>query len=391
MRAFLCLFASACVLTQAAPLQSEEGKVKAMLESLHAAKGFPGATVGVATKDGRVFSVSVGVSDERSSKPLRPTDRMLAGSIGKTFLGALVLREVEAGRLDLGQKAAYWLGSKPWFRGIPNAGRVTLEQLMHHTSGIPEYVEDAAFVKEAEGQPDRVWTVGERLAYLVGRSPFAAPGERFSYADTNYILLGAVYEEATGRTFYDDARKLLRSLGLDGIIPSDRRRLDRLIPGHARPIPPFSQQGPTIVDGVCRLNPQLEWTGGGFASTAQDLARWALAYFGGDVVSASMRAKLFEGVPANTGPNEQYGLGVQIRETKWGRSYGHGGWFPGYLSEMEYYPDLGLAVAVQFNTDDGRRIGARTHGIIEQIVGVLAPSRTPPREGETRTYGSRRG
>ncbi|MCB8933525.1 MAG: beta-lactamase family protein [Fimbriimonadaceae bacterium] len=382
MGSIACLLACACAVAPAqTPIQAGEAKVAALLGSLREARGFPGATVGVVTRDGQSFTVSVGVSDERTGRKLIPTDRMLAGSIGKTFLGALVLREVEAGRLSLDQKAAYWLGSQPWFKGIPNAGRITLEQLMHHTSGIPEHVEDPAFVAEAEAHPDRVWTTPERVAYISGRPPLAPPGERFSYADTNYILLGEIYQEETGREFYGDARALLRSLHLEGIIPSDRRRLERLIPGHARPIPPFSQQGPTLVDGVCRLNPQLEWTGGGFASTALDLARWALAYFGGDVVSPAMRAKLFEGVKANTGPNEQYGLGVQIRETKWGRSYGHGGWFPGYLSEMEYYPDLGLAVAVQFNTDDGRRIGARTHGVIEQIVGVLAPIPPPERQG----------
>lgn len=369
-----CLVACACAFAPSQqPEAGTQARVAGLLESMRAERGFPGATVGVASRDGWTFSVSVGVSDERTGRTLIPSDRMLAGSIGKTFLGALVLRLVEVGALSLDQKAAYWLGAKPWFRALPNAGRITLAQLMHHTSGIPEYVEDPVFVAAAEKDPDHVWTTAERLATLAGREPLGQPGAAFSYADTNYILLGAVYEEATGHLFYDDARALLKTLRLDGIVPSDRRRIARLVPGHARPIPPFSQQGPTLVDGVCRLNPQLEWTGGGFASTAGDLARWALAYFGGDVVSPAMRAKLLEGVPANTGPNEQYGLGVQIRQTAWGPSYGHGGWFPGYLSEVEYVPELGLAVAVQFNTDDGRRIGSRTHGVVERILGVLAP------------------
>ena len=56
------------------------------------------------------------------------------------------------------------------------------------------------------------------------------------------------------------------------------------------------------------------------------------------------------------GKKSQYGLGVQIRDSDWGRSYGHGGWFPGYMTEVVYYPEKKIAVAVQFNTDEGKSL-----------------------------------
>jgi D-alanyl-D-alanine carboxypeptidase len=64
------------------------------------------------------------------------------------------------------------------------------------------------------------------------------------------------------------------------------------------------------------------------------------------------------GVTAKTGKNHQYGLGMQIRPSALGTSYGHGGWFPGYLTEMDYFPDKNLSVAVQLSTDDFQKLKA---------------------------------
>jgi D-alanyl-D-alanine carboxypeptidase len=99
------------------------------------------------------------------------------------------------------------------------------------------------------------------------------------------------------------------------------------------------------------FNPQMEWTGGGVATTALDLARWARAlYAGGDVLGDETRAQMLRGVPARLGPNAAYGLGVILRPTPLGASYGHSGFFPGYVTDMMYLPEHGLAVAVQVNT-----------------------------------------
>jgi D-alanyl-D-alanine carboxypeptidase len=111
-----------------------------------------------------------------------------------------------------------------------------------------------------------------------------------------------------------------------------------------------------LVDGEFAINPQFEWTGGGIASTSEDLARWAKALYEGRAFDESMLPIMLQGVPARLGPNTQYGLGVIIRETPLGPSWGHSGFFPGYLTEMAYFPDHGIAVAVQVNTSDFRSL-----------------------------------
>jgi D-alanyl-D-alanine carboxypeptidase len=120
------------------------------------------------------------------------------------------------------------------------------------------------------------------------------------------------------------------------------------------------------------INPQFEWAGGGFASTAADLARWAAALYDGRVLEAEWVAQMLEGVPARLGPGVRYGLGAIIQETPLGLTFGHSGFFPGYLTQMAYYPDHRIAVAVQVNTSVpqslGRPLGAMVNELAEVAV-----------------------
>ena len=116
-----------------------------------------------------------------------------------------------------------------------------------------------------------------------------------------------------------------------------------------------------MADGKLVTNPQFEYAGGGLASTPEDLARWAKALYEGKAFTKPETLKaMLDGVDATSprggGKGVKYGLGVQIRESDWGPSYGHGGWFPGYLTEVEYFPKHRVTIAVQFNTDVGRSI-----------------------------------
>jgi D-alanyl-D-alanine carboxypeptidase len=77
---------------------------------------------------------------------------------------------------------------------------------------------------------------------------------------------------------------------------------------------------------------------------------------------------MLESVPARLGPNTQYGLGVIIRETRLGLSWGHSGFFPGYLTEMAYFPDHGLAIAVQVNSSDSRSLSTRPWAVLMDLA-----------------------
>ncbi|HVH11732.1 MAG TPA: serine hydrolase domain-containing protein [Longimicrobium sp.] len=214
------------------------------------------------------------------------------------------------------------------------------------------YEFDERFLADLVKDPYRTWTPADRAAYLVGATPPFAAGQGWEYSDTNYILLGAIIERVTGQPYYTEMRRrLLEPLGLRHTVPSDRPHIAGLSQGYAGPQNFFGGWDTMVgADGRLMFNPQMEWTGGGVATTALDLARWARALYAGDVLHAATRAEMLRGVPARLGPNAAYGLGVILRPTPLGASYGHSGFFPGYVTDMMYFPEHQLAVAVQVNT-----------------------------------------
>lgn len=350
--------------------------LQAKLNELHAAGSFPGVTLGVVLPDGRSMSVSAGLADVENKVPLKPTDRMLAGSIGKTYVSAVMLRLVQDGKVNLDDKIERWFGREPWFPRLPNAKDITLRMLMTHSSGIPEHVLNKEFIAAIRKDPDRIWKPAELITYILGVAPLFQAGKGWSYADTNYILVGMIFEQVTGKTVYGEVeRQLLKPLKLERTIPSDRRTLPGVITGYSMPNSPFGFEGRVIFNGKFIINPQMEWTGGGFASTAEDLARWAKLLYEGSVLNKATLAQLLDGVDAKegrgSGAGNKYGLAVQIRTSDWGVSYGHGGWFPGYLSEMEYFPQNRVAVAVQFNTDAGRTLKKGPRAYIADAMQII--------------------
>jgi D-alanyl-D-alanine carboxypeptidase len=346
------------------------------LKSLHEAASFPGATLGFVLPDGRSGSVSVGTADIENKIPLKPNDRMLAGSIGKTYVSAAMLGLVQEGKVNLDSKIERWFGNEPWFSRLPNARDITLRMLMNHSSGIPEHVLDKKFIAEMKKDPDRIWKPEELIFYILDAKPLFAAGKGWSYADTNYILVGMIFERVTRKTVYGEVeRRILKPLKLERTIPSDRRVLPEVITGYSMPNSPFGFEGRVIVEGKFIINPQMEWTGGGFASTAEDLARWAKLLYEGKVLKKETLDQMLTGVDAKegrgSGAGNKYGLAVQIRTSDWGVSYGHGGWFPGYISEMEYFPQQKIAVAIQFNTDAGRALKKSGRAYIADAMRII--------------------
>src|SRR5690606_26421272 len=117
--------------------------------------------------------------------------------------------------------------------------------------------------------PDRMWEPEEQIAYVLDSDPPFAAGQGWTYSDTNYILLGLIIEEITGTTLNAEiGRRVLDPLGLEETRPSDSRRLPGLVQGYAGPDNPFGGTDAMIHDGVFAINPQFEWAGGGYYTSA---------------------------------------------------------------------------------------------------------------------------
>ncbi len=345
--------------------------LQATLENLHERSGVPGISAAIVLADGTALDLTAGMADTALGAPMTSEGLLLQGSVGKTYVSAVALQLVHEGVLDLDARVSEYLGGESWFARLPNHDQVTVRQLMNHTSGIVRYEFNEQFITDLLAAPDKVWRPAEQLAYLFDtEAPFAA-GEGWDYSDTNYIILGMIIEQLTEDAYYDELqRRVLEPLGLVNTVPSNSRRIPGLVQGYPGVDNPFRLPDAVIANGEFAINPQFEWTGGGLASNAEDLARWGKALYEGRAFDASMLAVLLDGVPARLGPNTEYGLGVIIRPTPLGPSWGHSGFFPGYLTELAYFPDHRMAVAVQVNSSDLRNIGMRPLEIVLQLARV---------------------
>ena len=365
----ICLLSSIAVQSQT-PLKTA---LQTKLDDWHKAGSFPGATFGVVLANGESFGLAVGFSNTETKTPMKPTDRLLAGSVGKTFAAATALQLVKEGKIGLDDKIEKYLGSEPWFSRLPNARDITIRQLMNHTSGLVRYEFKEQFTKDLTANPEKFWKPAELVAYLLDeKAPFEA-GKGWDYSDTNFIVLGMIIEKVTGKRFYDESnRRLIKPLKLTGTIPQDGPRLDGVVQGYAGANNPFGGKDAMIEQGKFVINPQFEWTGGGYASTAEDLARWAKMIYEGKAFSADLLPQVLDGVPAPMlGRESKYGLGVIIRQTPVGVAHGHSGFFPGYMTDMMYFPDHKVAVAVQVNTSVGRNLGKPLSRVLVEMMEVI--------------------
>jgi len=351
-------------------------QLQQVLNEWHKAGKFPGATLGVVLADGESFGLAVGFSDRDAKTPMKPDDRMLAGSTGKTFAAATAFQLISEGKISLDDKVEKYLGKEPWFDRLPNARQITVRQLMNHTSGLVRYEFKEEFTTYLTAHPMKVWTPEERLAYLFDAKPPFEAGKGWDYSDTNYIVLGMIIERVTGRPFYDEARRrVIKPLKLSNTIAQEGPVIKGVIQGYAGEANPFGGKDAMIENGKFVVNPQLEWTGGGWASTSIDLARWAKMYFEGKAFSALLLPQVLDGVPAPMlGKDAKYGLCVIIRNTAAGTSYGHSGFFPGYLTDMMYFPEGKFAVAVQVNTSVGRDLGKSPGRVLAEAAQIIKDS-----------------
>lgn len=307
---------------------------------------------------------AIGLADPDTGRMLQPHDLMLVGSVGKTFYAAAALQLTDAGKLELDAPIARYLPER-----IPNDGLVTVRMLLSHRSGYPPY--DGEFMQGLMADPLRVrgfddWAGSVRRAATLG-----TPGAAFAYSDINYVLLAQVIASAAGEPAEAVIeRAFLQPLHLTHTVAASQPRIGRLVPGFEGPRPMFGADR-VLDDGALRYNPQFESGGGGYASTAGDLARWLDALR--DRRALSPAAWTLMSTPTGgKSATEQYGLGIHIDQTPSGLAYGHSGYIPGYLSWVRHYADSGITVALQTNASDQQRLPEDPFGLVDDIAQELA-------------------
>ena len=255
-------------------------------------------------------SVAAGVNDLETNTPAQATQTFEIGSQTKLMTAVAILQLVEQGKIDLDARAATYL-SADTITGIANTDTVTVRQLLNMTSGIDNYTEvrDAdgvpLFIKALLENPDQVFGPQQALDLSRGLPALSAPGVEYSYTNTNYLLLGQIIEQQTGKPFFD----VLKAGIFDPAKMNDTVR--QLGTEDPRLSSYLEDQTGQLVD-VTRAQWELRGEAG-VASTTEDMTRFLKALLvDKTLLGEAALAELTEFVP--TGANEVidtgFGLGL---------------------------------------------------------------------------------
>jgi D-alanyl-D-alanine carboxypeptidase len=345
----------------AAPRGAENTGLQRRLDDLTAA-GAVGALAEVRDEHG-VWRGTSGVAELGTTRPVPVHGRFRAGSITKTFLATVVLQLADEGRLRLDDTVDAWLPGE-----VPDGDRITVRQLLNHTSGLYDIVRTLPLPPKPEVLDNRwrTWTPAELVARAVANPPtFEPPGSAFAYSNTNYTVLGQIVREAIGRPYGREIeRRVIRPLRLrDTSVPGTSTR----IPGpHPHGYVPIEQNGEISLVDYTEMNPSVFGAGGEMISTTKDLNRFFAALLGGRLLPArlldEMRTPGIEGGRA-------YGLGLAWRDTSCGvRVYGNDGDALAYQAWSYSTPDRHRQVTVALTPGLSRDLDNAVDAFLDKAV-----------------------
>jgi D-alanyl-D-alanine carboxypeptidase len=323
--------------TSQATGESRRALLSSILESHHAAGDFVGARIALRDRDGTVTEVTSGTQTvDPASPPIDPDIAWNVGSVTKTFVALVVLQLADEGRVDLDA------GIDRYMPELPGADRITPRELLQHTSGLAEYINQPAVVAD----PTRTWTPAELIAVAESAGRVGEPGGPHHYANTNYIILGQIIEQVTGHPWADAVNTMVvEPLGM-----TNTRQL-----GSDRPVGYEAVDG-SFVDTTLKLDPSVGGAAGAIESTDHDLVLLATALRNGTLLSPASHAAMQSFVPGEDysqfGITHGYGLGLEQYRTDKITVEGHMGSGEAQSAYVGYDRDHGTAIAVMLNTSN---------------------------------------
>ena len=212
---------------------------------------------------------------------------------------------------------------------MPRGNEITIRQLLQHRSGLVNYTDYTSWLKG----PTRSGSLRPiDLVRFAGSKPLAfEPGTQWSYSNTNYIALGLVIEQVTGRSCADELeQRIFRRLGLDDTELAKTRLLPDL-PDNGELLAGLYDREPSDYD-VDWADPNVSWAAGAIVSNARDVSRFFSALLSGRILSSASLARMKETVAA--GPDIDAGLGIFSADIRCGRSWGHVGGILDYTTSV---------------------------------------------------------
>ncbi len=306
------------------------------LENTFRQSGAPGMGVGLFRNGRLIFTRAFGLADEAAKRPMRADMPFEIGSLSKQFTAFALLMLVHEGKLKLDEKLGDVLPD------LPESWRTaTIEQTLHHMSGIPDYEEIAGY--DFYNRPREP----QEILASVATKPLDFPhGAKYSYSNTGYFLLSLVLEKRSGLPsgkFLED--RIFRPLGMDQTYASTVRPNANLPQGyHSR-------------TGSRQPQPPIAWTStlgaGGIVSTIRDLGKWDAALYTEKLLPSRLRDKMWETTKTTSGEPVSYGFGWVMGTYRGAPRQNHSGQTNGFTCVIHRFPSLKLTAIGFTNTYGG--------------------------------------
>lgn len=342
----------------AATANAQYQKVEALFKDQVAKKASPSYSVAI-VKGGKVaFAKGFGLADIENEVPSTPQSVYRLGSITKQFTATMVMQLVQEGKLKVDDTCRSILPEIPelW-------SKVTVRQLLNHTSGIKSYTDVKGIFLNDALKP----TSPAGIIKTVENEPLDfEPGTKWNYNNTGYELLGMIIEKLDKGTYAASLKsRILTPLGMnDTYFTSERNIVKRRVHGYSG--------GKDGFRNAQYLNMDWPYAAGSMESTVLDLAKWDAALYGNKILSQKALAEMWTTTPLGQDKVADYGFGWHV-ETKNGiQLVEHGGGIHGFNTYIRRVPSKNLTVIVLCNNDKGN-----ASSLAVQVSEMLEPALRP--------------
>jgi D-alanyl-D-alanine carboxypeptidase len=341
----VALIATPCLAQETSTLATE---LQEALDEVREELGIIGISAAVTTPDEGLWLGVSGLSDKKAQTPIQPEMLFCIGSITKNFIATLVLQLAEEGLLDLDDTVGDWLPDLPEKSSRWIDDTVTIRQLLNHTSGVNDFVwrpPNLIAIASVLLAPYKIWEPEDTLRFV--RRPYASPGEGFYYSNTNYILLGMIIEKTTNSNIAVELRnRFFDPLGLENTFVGIEEPINgELAHGHL---------GSIDFSGFPRESHiSFIWSAAAIYSTAEDIALWTQALFGGNVLNEDSLQQMIDFSELSK-DSVSPGLGLfKYEHPRFGDIWVNDGLWLGYLAIRVYLPQDEIVVVVLLNQMSG--------------------------------------
>jgi CubicO group peptidase (beta-lactamase class C family) len=297
----------------------------------------PGGAVLVVQKGKTIYKDAKGMADMELNVAIQPDMIFRIGSISKQFTAMSILKLQEEGKLNVQDDIKKYVPQLAWTE------KITIDQLIHHTSGVPSYTDFPDFFSSRAFQDATIDTI---IAYFNHRPLDFAPGTQWNYSNSGYILLGAVIEKVSGMSYADYIeRNLFAPLGMQ----NSRFEVNtEIVPNKVKGYSPDVENGWSNAPYISMTWPHAA---GSLLSTTEDLYVWTRALHEGKFVSKASLLEAFKGALQTDGKDTYYGYGLMNGIIRGEATIEHSGGINGFVTNACYIPAQDLFVVVLTNRE----------------------------------------